>query len=123
MFPVFIREKKIAITDGSVQQLGEIGKKKQLPITVLSKETNDNKIKDVEITGYTCLEDDILYRHCVEPVERGDYVVFGNAGAYSNVLKPPFIQQGCKMVFFDAEQGMNLCKREERLDDFLNSYI
>ena len=118
-----IRERNIAIVDGSVHQLGEIGKKKQLPLTILSKGTEGNKVEDIEITGYTCLEDDILYRRCDEPVGRGDYIVFGNAGAYSNVLKPPFIQQGCKMVVFDSKQGLNLCKREEQLDDILISYI
>ena len=118
-----IRGRKIAIADGSVQQLGEIGKKKNLPIIILHESSTNERTGDAEISGYTCLEDDILYRCCTEPVGRGDYVILGNAGAYSNVLKPPFIQPGCKIVRYDSKRGLTLCKREETVEDILASYL
>lgn len=118
-----IRERAIAIVDGSVQQLGELGKKKALPLTIIHGNEGKHVIRDAEITGYTCLEDDILYRNCPEPVGTGDYIILGNAGAYSNVLKPPFIQAGCKIISHDAENGFRICKREERPEDILASYF
>lgn len=118
-----IRERNIVIVDGSVQQLGEIGKKKNLPISIISNSECDERISNTEITGYTCLEDDILYRQYMGPIGKEDVVILGNAGAYSNVLKPPFIQPGCKIVCYREEVGALLCKREETLADILASYL
>lgn len=118
-----IRERRIGIVDGTVHQLGEIGKKKNLPIIVMHNDTASKRaVKDAEITGYTCLEEDVLYRCCEDFVNVGDNVVLGNAGAYSTVLKPPFIQPGCKIIAYDKEHGIFQCKREEDINDILNSY-
>ena len=118
-----IRERRIAIVDGSVQQLGELGKKKALPLAILHGSEGKSLIDHAEITGYTCLEDDILYRDCPEAIGVGDTIILGNAGAYSNVLKPPFIQAGCQIIAYEAEKGFRICKREERPEDILASYI
>lgn len=118
-----IRDRSIAIVDGSVQQLGEIGKKKRLPIEVIHNEKSTKSLDHAEITGYTCLEDDILHPYCEETIGIGDMVVFHNAGAYSNVLKPPFIQPGCKIVMTGMDGEIVVCKREETLEDILASYL
>lgn len=121
-----IRGRNIAIVDGSVHQLGEMGRKKKLPLTIISQnqsKQSEKKVINTEITGYTCLEDDVLHPQCCEPLSVGDLVIIGNAGAYSNVLKPPFIQPGCKIVMCDSIKGVTLCKREETVEDILASYI
>lgn len=53
----------------------------------------------------------------------GDVLCFGNAGAYTNVLKPPFIQAGCGIVAIGEDIGARLVKRTEKTEDFLASYI
>lgn len=118
-----IRGRKIAIVDGSVHQLGEMGKKKKLPVRVLSENNTNTAIIDADITGYTCLEDDILYKGLEQEIHVGDVLCFGNAGAYTNVLKPPFIQAGCGIVAIVEDSGARLVKRTEKTEDFLASYI
>jgi diaminopimelate decarboxylase len=44
------------------------------------------------VSGWTCLEDDVLSRSCRVRLERGDWIVFDNCGAYSFVLNPRFIR-------------------------------
>jgi hypothetical protein len=44
-----------------------------------------------DIVGSSCMESDCLYRGYQGELKPGDYVVFDNVGAYTNVLRPPFI--------------------------------
>lgn len=117
-----IRGRKIAIVDGSVQQLGELGKKKKLPVSIIPSNNPEKNADYAEISGYTCLEDDILFPKTEEKVGVGDVLCFGNAGAYSNVLKPPFIQAGCKIISYSKDGTASLAKRDETADDILASY-
>ena len=118
-----VRGRNIAMVDGSVHQLGELGKKKRLPVEVLYREAQTKRLPLADITGYTCLEDDILYPGLEQPVGQGDLLWFQNAGAYTNVMKPPFIQVGCKIVSCRNDGTMSLVKREETTEDILASYI
>ena len=43
------------------------------------------------VVGSTCMEDDVLHRDYEGPAAPGDLFVFENVGAYTNVLRPPFI--------------------------------
>ncbi len=117
-----IRGRSIVIVDGSVQQLGELGKKKSLPVHVLTQNHNSKVINNADITGYTCLEDDVLF-HCYNhEIRVGDYLVFENAGAYTNVMKPPFIQACCGIVEVN-KTGIKEIKRKETTDDILSTYF
>ena len=109
--------------DGSVQQLGEIGKKKKLPLKIIRTMSPEAKPKTYTVSGYTCLEDDILYRDLKTNLYAGDVLCFGNAGAYTNVLKPPFIQVGCKIVMKTETGKLQLIKRTETVEDILTSYL
>lgn len=118
-----IKKSNFAIVDGSVQQLGEIGKKKKLPLKIMSVTSPSVKPKTYTVSGYTCLEDDILYRDLEFDLNTGDVLCFGNAGAYTNVLKPPFIQVGCKIVMKTETGRFQLIKRMETVEDILASYL
>ena len=117
-----IRGKNIVMVDGSVHQLGELGRKKKLPLHVIPRHGNVRRVSYADITGYTCLEDDILYRELDREIGPGDILCFENAGAYTNVLKPPFIQAGCAIVAARSNGEVCLVKRRESAEDFLASY-
>ena len=54
---------------------------------------------------------------------KGDYVVFGNVGGYSNVLKPPFIRPNAAMAAKRPENNEYiLIKEAETEDDLLHTY-
>lgn len=118
-----IRNRNIAIVDGGAHQIGELCKKKRLPMDVIYDANTTNRIAAAEITGYTCLEDDILYPECREPVGAGDVIYIRNVGSYSNVLSPPFIQEGCGMVEVNEDGTVRQIKRPQTADELFSTYI
>ena len=118
-----IRNRNIAIVDGSAHQVGELCKKKRLPLSVISYTKEKTLAAPVEITGYTCLEDDILYPDCAENIAEGDVIHIRNVGSYSNVLAPPFIQEGCAMVVCMENGEFRLIKRAESMEELFSTYV
>ena len=67
------------------------------------------------------MEHDCLYRDLKEAVRPGDFVVFENVGAYTVVMKPPFIQPAPAIL---AHEGGSFApaRRAERCDDVFATY-
>jgi diaminopimelate decarboxylase len=77
----------------------------------------------VDVVGYTCMENDVLHRGLREDVAAGDYLVFGNCGAYTNVQKMPFIRAAPAIVTVAADGRVeDVLRRAERTDDVLATY-
>lgn len=118
------RGKKFVTVDASYYNTGEICLIKKLPYLVLrnghSVEKKDNIIKD--IMGYTCLEQDCIYKEFNGEIQEGDNIVFGNLGGYSIVSKPPFIRPNCAMVSYTKENKIIEIKREETFDDIFTTF-
>ena len=117
-----VRGRSVAMADGSVHQLGELGKKKRLPVSVLPGGTDGPALCGADVGGFTCLEDDLLCRGLDLPLRVGDTLVFENAGAYTNVMKPPFIRAGCKILSLSEDGSVSLAKRDETAEDMLLPY-
>lgn len=118
-----IRGKAFAVLNCSEHNLGETCTLKQLPLEVIHNIENHEEYTDVDFTGYTCLEQDVMYTGYNGKLTIGAYVVFGNTGGYSNVLKPPFIKPNCAMVAFTVDGEVKLIKRAETYDDLLHTYF
>ena len=73
------------------------------------------------MVGYTCLEQDVLYRDFCGELSVGDYIEFGNVGGYSLVDKPPFIQPDCPMIAI-KEGKQELIKRAETFEDIFKTF-
>lgn len=116
-----IRGKQFAILDCSAHNLGETCTLKELPMSVVPM-GEQRHCEDLDFTGYTCLEQDVMHRHYTGPLAVGDYIVFGNVGGYSNVLKPPFIAPNCAMVALCPDGGTRVIKRKETFMDLLGTY-
>jgi diaminopimelate decarboxylase len=56
------------------------------------------------VSGWTCMEDDVLSRRCPFKLERGDWLLFDNCGAYTFVLNPRFVR-GTPAVLVRAPGG------------------
>lgn len=79
---------------------------------------------NIEMVGYTCMESDVLFDGDAGPVSVGDYVVFDNIGAYTNVFKPPFIKACPPMLGWSAsDDGFTVLKRQETLEDIFQTYV
>lgn len=112
----------IATVDGSFYNLGEICRGKQLPLEWIPGEGKRTVYDAVDITGYTCLENDVLYRGYKGALGVGDRLVFGNVGGYSVVSKPPFIHPNCAMVARRADGSVRQIMRAESFDDLFSKF-
>jgi diaminopimelate decarboxylase len=78
----------------------------------------------VDIVGYTCMEHDCLYRGYSGALALDDYIVFDNVGAYTTVMKPPFIRPSPAMIAYNSElQKFEIIKRQEELSDVFSTYV
>lgn len=119
-----IRSTKFALVSGSIQNVKPTMNEKNLPVQVYSRENASPWDDTLEIVGYTCMEKDYLYNGYRGKLETGDYVVFDNVGAYTIVLKPPFIQTSPAILVFDKTKGkFELARRRETFSDLFNTYV
>lgn len=116
-----IRQKPFAVLNCSEHNLGETCTLKELPMEILPI-GEGTFYEKLDMTGYTCLEQDVMRRDYTGTVGVGDYVCFGNVGGYSNVLKPPFIAPNCAMIARKENGETRLMKRAETFDDIFGTY-
>ena len=112
--------KTLAVLDASIHNLGVISQMRNLPLQVLNGKTHR---ENVDLTGYTCLEYDVMYRGYTGPLDVGSTVIFDNIGSYSNVLKPPFIRPDVPMAEYRSDGTARLLKRRETAEDIFRTYI
>lgn len=117
-----IRGKQFVLCNCSFHNLGETCQMKNLPIRVFEQGNKRIEVKNATFVGYTCLEQDVLYREFSGNIAVGDYILFGNVGGYSIVDKPPFIQPNCAMVSLDGIEE-TLIKRKETWNDLFCSFV
>ncbi|KWZ78066.1 hypothetical protein [Anaerococcus tetradius] len=116
-----IRGKTFVLFNCSFYNLGETSQMKNLPLKIYKFGNNNKPIKNAQFVGYTCLEQDILYKNYSGELAVGDYVLFGNVGGYSIVQKPPFIMPDVPMITISNSE-INLIKRQERYEDIFSSF-
>jgi diaminopimelate decarboxylase len=121
-----VGSRTVALLSGSIYDVKPTLNTRNLPIAVFSQQANPNLGAEnpVDLVGYTCMEGDCLYQGFVGNLEPGDYVVFDNVGAYTNVLKPPFINPAAPMLAYGAKPGQfDLIRRRETIDDIFATYL
>jgi diaminopimelate decarboxylase len=120
-----INKKIIATVSGSGFNIFPMSKKINLPIKVFCRNKKRyNKQYLTDLAGYTCIEDDFLYKGYKGYLAVGDYIVFDNVGSYSLVMKPPFILPNCAVVEYNpGKKAYDIIKREEKLKDIFNTFL
>lgn len=118
-----IGERRIALVASSVYSARPTGSARLLPFTVVRGQgPRSASVAATDVVGYTCMEHDCLLRGTRESIEAGDYLVFDQVGAYTNVLRPSFIEPGPPMVSCDLDGVVSIVKRRERMSDVFASY-
>lgn len=116
-----IRGKDIATVLGSIYNINPTLNKKNPPVKVVCCGTAQKDFDDLDIGGFTCIESDYIYRNFKGKLAVGDMVVFGNAGSYSIVLKPPFILPNFPVL--DISEGKpEILKHGETFDDIFHTF-
>jgi len=121
-----VRGKTISTLLGSIYNINPTLNKKNPPIKIYHDTKNDEKkiyYQNLDFGGFTCIESDYLYRGFNGNLTVGDYVVFGNVGSYSVVLKPPFILPNFAIVEVnDDADEIDLIKQKETFNDLFHTF-
>lgn len=117
-----IRGRNIANLDGSFENLGEICALKKLPIKTL-KSSEGIYFDKIDLMGYTCLEQDLMYGDYKGNLSKGDILMFENVGGYSIVSKPQFIKPNCSIISLEENGQIKEIMREETFEDIFSKFI
>jgi diaminopimelate decarboxylase len=99
---------------------------RNLPVTVLkqSPDAGSSAVEKYDLVGYTCMEGDCLYQGYVGSLSPGDFVLFDNVGAYTSVLRPPFINPAPPMLAHSKNsEDIELIRRRETPEDVFTTYV
>lgn len=117
------RDKQIASLTGSSYQINPSVKDMKRPIWVCHEEGKPTKeYAHIDMAGYTCIESDYLYKDYNGQLAEGDYVVLGNVGSYSVVMKPPFILPDIPILELGKNDDIKVLKRAQTPEDVFVYY-
>lgn len=121
-----VQHRNVALVSGSVYNIKPTKSTRNLPVEIIRKESSHKGQKQrasIDIVGYTCMEDDCLYRDFSRPLSVGDYILFRNVGAYTLVLKPPFIQPSPAVLVCDEDgKVQDVIKHPEEFQNVFATY-
>ncbi len=120
-----IASRRLAVAAGSIHNIKPTLHNKNMPVRIFSAcQPSEQRTAPVDIVGYTCMEHDCLHHGCDQEISIGDYAVFENVGAYTIVMKPPFIQPSPAIVATKpGSPGFELVKHREEMSDLFSTYL
>lgn len=118
-----IRGRDIAVLTGSLYNINPNAKGVNRPIEIIRAPDGDGdrQTGSWDLTGYTCIEDDVMYRGLEKELRVGDYIVFKNTGSYSVVFKPPFILPNVPIIGLE-DGSWQTVKRAETPEDIFCTF-
>lgn len=116
-------KRSTALAAGSIYDVKPTKSLRQLPVTVVPQTGEGGKDFYGDIVGTTCMEDDCLYQGFKGQLGAGDFVVFDSVGAYTNVLRPPFIHPAPPIIALSIEGEVEVLRRREKDQDIFASYF
>lgn len=111
-----------AITTGSIYNIKPTLHKMDMPMEVVHAPGRKGLQARWVISGYTCMEIDIMHAGLEGSLATGDLLLCSNVGAYTVVLKPPFIKPAPAIVSIQSDGSFTTVKRAETLDHILATY-
>lgn len=117
-----IRDRHIALVDADYHNTGETSRMMKVPFTHYCCGDGEESGEQPDIMGFTCLEQDYIFKEFPEKVRVGDVIEFRNIGGYSVVYKPPFIQPCCAMVSIKEDGSVDVIKRKETFEDIFSTF-
>ena len=116
-----VPDKNLTLVNGSIYNIKPTMNTKNLPMKIVCSRKDERKKIHFDVVGYSCMENDYLYSGYWGNVSKEDYIVFKNVGAYTIVLKPPFIKPSPPIITFERGK-CTIIRREETIDDIFLTY-
>ena len=120
-----IRGETVITTSGSVYNINPAPNRINMPIKIIPQcgDRDVKSVSDARLVGFTCIETDCMYRDFSGQIAVGDLLWLEQVGAYSIVMKPPFILPNVAIIEFDRQTGQTrIIKRAETFDDVFATY-
>lgn len=114
-----IRGKYFATILGSQKNISMTGVNP--PISVVYTGDNQKCFNNLDLVGYTCIENDVLYKNYNGKLAVNDTIIFSNCGSYSLVMKPPFILPNFPVIEVKND-GIEIIKQAEEFDMIFQTY-
>lgn len=115
-----VRGKVFATVIGSQKNISMNGINPPMEIVAGGVE-NRITVENADIVGFTCIEGDVLQKNYSGSLAVGDYIVIGNCGSYSLVMKPPFILPNFSVIDICGDE-VEVIKRGECFDDLFHTF-
>lgn len=116
-----VGSKSIATVYGSQKNISMSGINP--PMTVVHGNGEQKDFSNLDFAGYTCIENDYLYRDYTGSLGIGDYIILHYCGSYSVVMKPPFIFPNFPVIdISNGVEKVEVIKRAENFDDLFHTY-
>jgi diaminopimelate decarboxylase len=118
------RQGKTQVTvDGSAFHVKPTLHSRNLPWALIPQNNTQRPSVSFSVVGSTCMEKDYLLTDIEGPLpQAGDYLWIGQAGAYTVVLSPPFINPAPAIVAVENE-NFKLIRSRQTLDDMFKNYV
>ncbi len=119
-----VNGKNIAIVDGSIHEMNPNSRLTRKPTDILyAKPKNQRTLSKWSISGYTCIESDLLSTEFEGNFEVGDFIGYSHTGAYNTVMKPPFIRPASAILEFGRDnEAVTVHRKRQTLTDLLSGY-
>ena len=114
-----VRGKTIATANGSQKNISMSGINP--PMEIVAGGRSQTVVENCDIVGFTCIEGDVLQKDYNGLLAVGDYVVIGNCGSYSLVMKPPFILPNVPVLDINKD-NVEVIKKAETFDDLFHTF-
>jgi diaminopimelate decarboxylase len=117
-----IRQQVFVTTDGSAFYVKPTFHKINQPYKIIKKQPR-GKIETYNVVGSTCMEKDYLLTEITDiAAQKGDYIMINNAGAYTVVLTPPFINPA-PPILVRQKNGFKVIRKRQTLENIFCNYL
>ncbi len=117
-----IRGRTFITVDGSAYNVKPTFHKNNNPYQIIKKKADRHR-RTFSVVGSTCMEKDYLLTEITGVLpDVGDFIKIDNAGAYTVVLTPPFINPAPAIVV-EKNGTFKLIRSKQTLNDMFENYI
>ena len=111
-------------TSGSKYNMNPSPNRINSPVEIYNADIKDAiHVKKAKLSGYTCIESDIIHDDFSGEVAKGDTIIFKEVGAYSVVMKPPFILPDVAIIQFNnITNGYDLIRGKQTFNDVFQNF-
>jgi diaminopimelate decarboxylase len=118
-----INAKTLVTVDGSAFHVKPTLHTRNLHWSLIPKDNSQRPGACFSVVGSTCMEKDYLLTDIEGPLPQiGDFIWIGQAGAYTVVLSPPFINPAPAIVALEGE-NYKLIRSRQSPDDMFHNYV